>query len=107
MRKMIHANPQLSAIALLVKKFGKRIEGGGYEVEVTASEMMGMSPHGTFHEVPAIDRSMVKWVYYPNNTIDAEPGSWKDVTPESVTPKGELENGRPVQHSETDEPPAA
>jgi hypothetical protein len=104
---MINRNPQLTAIALLVKKFGTRIAGGGYEVEVTASEMVGMSPHGTFHEVPAIDGSMVKWVYYPNITIDAEPGSWKDVTPESVTPKGEIENGGPVQSPETDEPPSA
>jgi hypothetical protein len=104
----MQANPQLTAIAFLVKKFGERIPGGGYEVKVTASDMMSMSPHGTFQEVPDIDNRGVRWQYFPNNTIDAEPGSWKDVTPESVTPESIIKSdGRPVQSSETDEPPSA
>lgn len=105
-------NPQLNAIAFLVKKFGERIAGGGFEVRVTALDMTSMSPHGTFQEVPDIDGKGVRWQYFPNPTIDAEPGSWKDVTLESVTPESivKLEvkaNGRPIQSPETDEPPSA
>ena len=77
-------NPQLAAIALLVKKFGKRIEGGGYEVEVSHLEMKDMSPHGQFQEVPALDMATVKWQYFPRNTIEGE-----SVTPVSVTPISE------------------
>lgn len=103
---MVRNNPQLAAICLLLKKFGTRV-GGAFEVEVTAAEMMEMSQYGTFQEVPSVDRRTVKWQYFPNNTIDAEPGSWKDVTPESVTPKGVIEDGGPAQPPETDEPPTA
>jgi hypothetical protein len=104
---MMQRNPQLTAIAFLVKKFGERIAGGGFEVRVTVADMLAMSPHGTFQEVPDIDGQGVRWQYFPNNTIDAEQGSWKDVTSEDVTPKGVIENGRPVQSPETDEPPSA
>jgi hypothetical protein len=86
-RNVLRSNPQLAAIALLVRKFGEKIAGGGYEVRVKASELTSMSPHGTFQEIPGTDE--VRWQYFPNNTIDAEPGSWKDVTPESVTEKSD------------------
>jgi hypothetical protein len=91
---MINRNPQLSAIALLVRKFGERIAGGGYEVRVTTTEMMEMSPHGTFQEVPDIDQRGVRWQYFPNITIDAE----GHVVPDSVTPEGvtaKVENADP------------
>ena len=81
---MVRNNPQLAAICLLLKKFGKRVEGGAYEVEVTYEEMASMSPHGTFQEVPRMDVRTVKWQYFPNITIDA--------TPISVTPNSEPEN---------------
>ncbi len=100
---MMRGDSRLSALALLVRKFGKRIEGGGYEIEVTALEMTGMSQHGTFQEVPSSDGLSVKWRYYPNTTIDVEPGSWKDVTPNSIVKA----DGRPIQSPETDEPPPA
>lgn len=104
---MINHNPQLTAIAFLVKKFGEKIEGG-FEVRVTAADMLSMSPHGTFQEVPDIDNRGVRWQYFPNVTIDAEPGSWKDVTPESVTPESIIKaDGRPIQSPETDEPSSA
>jgi hypothetical protein len=80
---MMRGNPQLQAIALLVRKFGKRIPGGGYEVEITHQEMMEMSQWGMFQEVPELDLHKVRWQYYPNNTIEGEV-----VTPESVTPSG-------------------
>src|SRR5271167_1346468 len=95
---MINRNPQLSAIALLVHKFGEKIAGGGYEVRITSAEMMEMSAYGTFQEVPDIDQRGVRWQYFPNKTIDAEPGSWKDVTPESAIEKID---DRPVRSDET------
>ena len=82
---MIRGNPQLSALALLVHKFGKRIEGGGFEVEITAEEMMKMSPYGMFQEVPSVDRRTVKWQYFPNHTIEGEVITQESVTPKSVT----------------------
>jgi hypothetical protein len=96
---MINHNPQLTAIALLVRKFGEKIAGGGYEVRVTATEMMEMSPHGTFQEVPDIDHRSVRWQYFPNITIDAE----GHVVPDSVTPEGVIEkiDDRPVRSDET------
>ena len=84
---MINRNPQLSAIALLVRKFGEKIAGGGYQVEISVSEMMEMSPYGTFQEVPTLDSRSVKWQYFPNNTIDVE----GHVVPDSVTPEGVTE----------------
>ena|ERR1700674_2557264 len=81
---MINRNPQLSAIALLVHKFGEKIAGGGFEVRITAAEMKAMSPHGTFQEVPDFDGRGVRWQYFPNVTIDAE----GHVVPDSVTPEG-------------------
>jgi hypothetical protein len=80
---MMRGNPQLSAIALLVRKFGKKIPGGGYEVEVSHTEMKEMSQYGMFQELPDLERHVVRWQYYPNNTIEGEV-----VTPESVTPDG-------------------
>src|SRR5208337_2169933 len=81
-------NPQLSAVALLVRKFGKKIPGGGYEVEVSHEEMKDMSRYGTFQEVPELDRHLVKWQYFPNPTVDGTPISVSDpITPESVTPE--------------------
>jgi hypothetical protein len=80
---MMQGNPQLQAIALLVRKFGKRIPGGGYEVEITHQEMMEMSQWGMFQEVPELDLHKVRWQYYPNNTIEGVGG----IVPESVTPE--------------------
>src|SRR5271157_1079374 len=71
-KTMQRANPQISALALLVYKFGQRIPGGGFEVEVTLAEMTSMPPHGTFQEVPDNLNRTVKWQYFPNHTIDAE-----------------------------------
>jgi hypothetical protein len=113
---MVRSNPQLSAIALLVRKFGTRIAGGGYEVEVSISEMMEMSPHGTFQEVPSLDQRVVKWQYFPNVTIDAEghvvpdeptftdyAGDKNlDVTGKSLSYSDEkVEDDRPVRPDET------
>ncbi len=81
---MMKGNPQLSALALLVRKFGTKIPGGGYEVVVSHQEMAGMSPHGMFQEVPELDLKQVKWQYFPNNTIEAEGGG---IVPDSVTPE--------------------
>jgi hypothetical protein len=74
----------LQAIAILIRKFGKRIEGGGYEVEVSHLELKDLSPHGALSEVPSLDTATFKWQYFPNNTIEGEL-----VTPENVTPTGE------------------
>lgn len=78
----MNANPLLSALALLVRKFGTKIPGGGYEVEISHLEMKEMSPHGMFQEVPELDKHLVKWQYFPNHTIEGTPIS---VTPDGVT----------------------
>jgi hypothetical protein len=69
---MLRGNPQLTALAFLVYKFGERLPSGGYEVRVTALEMTEMSPHGTFQEVPDTDGKGVRWQYFPNRTINIE-----------------------------------
>jgi hypothetical protein len=95
------ANPLLGAVALLIKKYGKKIEGGGYEVEVSNLERISMSPHGILNEVPSLDTATTKWQYFPNTTIEGEL-----VTPESVTPTSELPDDserRSLQHPETDD----
>ena len=68
---MVKGNVQLTALALLVKKFGERIPGG-FEVRVGASELIEMSPYGTFQEVPDMNGRGVRWQYFPNTTIDTE-----------------------------------
>lgn len=92
----------LMAIAVLIRKFGKRIPGG-YEVEVSHLELKDLSPHGALSEVPELDRSVIRWQYYPNNTIEGE------LTPNSVTPESG-NNGSTsglLQHPQTDEPGTA
>src|ERR1035437_275703 len=76
----MQANPQLGALALLLRKFGTKIPGGGYEVEVSHQEMLEMSPHGTFQELPEMDRSVVKWQYFPNPTVEGVGGTVKGVS---------------------------
>src|SRR5271170_6009892 len=85
---MMRGNPQLQAIALLVRKFGTKIPGGGYEVEVTHKEMAEMSPHGTFQEIPELDLHKVRWQYFPNNTIEGVGGIVEDHG--SITVEGKL-----------------
>lgn len=81
---MTNANPHLSAIAYLIRKYGTKIEGGGYEVVVTSDDMLNlMPPTGMFHEVPDHLNRSVRWLYYPNPTIEGEV-----VTPNGVTPEG-------------------
>jgi hypothetical protein len=75
----MRGSPQLNAIALLVKKFGERIPGG-FEVRVSALDLTGMSPRGTFQEVPDTDGRGVRWRYFPNDdsdVIDLKPEDWK------------------------------
>lgn len=74
---MQRGNPQLFALALLVQKFGKQIQGG-YEVHASAVEMISMSPHGIFQEVPDADGRGVRWQYFPNHVIDIEGGTVPD-----------------------------
>ena len=88
---MINRNPQLSAIALLVMKFGDRIKGG-YEVRISQLEMMTMSQTGTFQEVPDVATQTVRWQYFPNITIDAD----GHVVPEEPKLLSEPESDRPV-----------
>lgn len=83
----MRGNPQLSAIALLVRKFGDKIEGGGYEVFVSAAEMVGMGSDGMFQEVPDMEKRGVRWRYYPQPTIEGELITPKSVTPEGVEPE--------------------
>lgn len=75
----------LQAIAVLIRKFGKRIPNGGFEVEISHQELKDLSQYGMLNEVPELDRHVLRWQYYPNNTIEGEL-----VTPNSVTPTGEL-----------------
>ena len=43
---MINRNPQLAALALLVYKFGERIPGGGFEVKVSAADLVAIVREG-------------------------------------------------------------
>ena len=75
---------RLAAIALLIRKFGARIPGGGYEVTVTADEMRTMLPGtGVFQEAPGENATSVRWQYFPNHTIEGEV-----ITPENITVSG-------------------
>jgi len=89
---MINRNPQLSAIALLVMKFGDRIKGG-YEVRISQLEMMTMSQTGTFQEVPDVATQTVRWQYFPNITIDADGHVVPEEEPKLLS---EPESDRPV-----------
>jgi hypothetical protein len=91
---MQRANPQLSALALLVQRFGKQIPGG-YEVHVSALEMTTMSPHGIFQEVPDADGRGVRWQYFPNHVIDIEGGTVPDEKPAAQLPE-KTDSDRPV-----------
>lgn len=88
----------LQAIAVLLRKFGKRIEGGGYEVEVSHLELRDLSPYGTLTEVPVLDMATLKWQYFPNNTIEGEVKP--DVTPEHIPlpPECGLKSTNPHSH---------
>jgi hypothetical protein len=57
-------------IAALLKKFGDRIEGGGFEVILKAEEIMALTATGEIKEVPA--NQEVKLQYFPNLTIEGE-----------------------------------
>lgn len=73
-------NAQLSAVALLVKKFGKRVKGG-FEVEVTFEEMTALGGDGTFQEIPNHNMRTMTWRFNPNDTIDVEGRTVPDEVP--------------------------
>lgn len=73
--------PDLGALALMVRKFGAKIEGGGYEVIVTPADSSKLSPDGTFQESKDAAGN-IHWQYFPNPTIEGVGG----VTPDRVTP---------------------
>jgi hypothetical protein len=78
----------INAVALLLRKFGTKIPGGGYEVEIAYEEVAALSRFGQIQEVPNLDAKTVKWQYFPNPTIEGVGGiTPDDVTPESVTPE--------------------
>jgi hypothetical protein len=77
---MLSGNPQLSALAFLVYKFGEKLSNGGYEVRVTAADMTKMSRHGIFQEVPDVDGRGVRWQYFPNHVIDIKPEEPSEAT---------------------------
>lgn len=77
---MQRVNPQVNAIALLVRKFGEKIAGGGYEVRVTFEEMIEIGgPQAVFQEVPDMDSRSVRWQFFPNPVIDLPPDSVRPV----------------------------
>lgn len=63
--------PDLGPLALLVRKFGAKIEGGGYEVVITPADSVRLTPDGTFQETKDVEGN-VHWQYFPNPTIDGE-----------------------------------
>jgi hypothetical protein len=89
---MQRGNPQLSALALLVQRFGKPIQGG-YEVHVSALEMREMSPYGIFQEVPDIDGTGVRWQYFPNRILDIEGHTVPDEPEKILLPADEKKDG--------------
>jgi hypothetical protein len=78
--------PDLAPLALLVRKFGAKISGGGYEVVITPSDSLKLQPQGTFNETKDSNGN-IHWQYFPNPTIEGEVITPKGVTPESETPK--------------------
>jgi hypothetical protein len=63
--------PDLAPLALLVRKFGVKIEGGGFEVVITPADSLKLTADGTFQETKDVEGN-VHWQYFPNHTINGE-----------------------------------
>ena len=72
---MIHfqqiQRPDLAPLALLVRKFGAKIEGGGFEVVITPADSLKLTKDGTFQETKDAEGN-VHWQYFPNHTIEGQ-----------------------------------
>lgn len=102
----MNTSPQIAIIALLVRKFGKKIEGGGYEIEVSHQEMQDLLlPDGTFQEIPNLEMHKVKWQYFPNPTIEGTITVEGTLTEEGVKVFSDLlePETTPLETQKTDE----
>jgi len=69
--------PDLGPLALLVRKFGAKIEGGGYEVVITPVDSQKLTPNGAFQETKDLEGN-VHWQYFPKHTIEGVGGLVED-----------------------------
>lgn len=76
-------------IALLIKKFGYRVDGG-YEVFVPLTAATSLPPDGQIQEeVVSGEKSGFRFRYFPNQTIQGE-------EPEAKTAIEKVEDDRPA-----------
>lgn len=87
---------ELTIVAAMCKKYGEKVEGGGYEVFFPMSLIASLPPKGVVQQVQtAPNNPGVKLRYYPNPTVHGTVISSQDITdvvatepaPEKETPK--------------------
>jgi len=66
--------PDLIPLALVVRKYGAKIEGGGFEVVITQADSVRMLPTGTFQERRDPVTGDIHWQYFPNPTVEGVGG---------------------------------
>ena len=64
------SQPLHAVLAVLLKQFGQKVEGGGYEISIPDSTLMALSPFGQIQEQRDVAGSKTILRYYPNNTIE-------------------------------------
>jgi len=69
-------NPQLTPLAVLIRKFGTKVEGGGYEVVLSPADFMKITQTGVFHETPG-EQGGVRWQYFPSPTVEGKEAGLK------------------------------
>ena len=65
------SQPLHAVLAVLLKRFGRRVEGGGYEINIPDATLMALSPFGQIQEQRDPQGAGTVLRYYPNNTIEA------------------------------------
>lgn len=80
------SDPRLVGLALVVRKYGKRVAGGAWEVFISDEDVRTMSPHGQLQQQRDQEKQGVFLRYFPNVTIEGEGAFGDPVTPEGVTP---------------------
>jgi hypothetical protein len=88
-RQQVVPNGPVIVIASLLKKFGVRIPGGGYEVTLSNDEINAITTTGKIEEAADPEKKHVKLQYFPNIIIEGQ-GTFVDDRP-TQSPSGENE----------------
>jgi hypothetical protein len=64
------SQPVHAVLAVLLKQFGRRVEGGGYEVAIPDTALAGLPPFGQIQEHRDEAGSKTVLRYFPNHTIE-------------------------------------